>query len=141
MGQLSFLKGNVAEEKNIKYVASERFFNEHGAPEAWEIKCITSAEDEKLRESCTNRVPMPGKRGQFTPELDANLYLGKLAVACTVFPNLNDAELQDSYGVMGADNVLKAMLYPGEYAAYLEEIQRVNKFDITLQDKVDAAKN
>lgn len=29
------------------------------------------------------------------------------------FPDLNDKDLQDSYGVMGADSLLKAMLTPG----------------------------
>lgn len=56
-------------------------------------------------------------------------------------PNLNSAELQDSYGVKGAERLLKRMLTPGEYYAYLEEIQRVNGFDIGLVDKVEDAKN
>lgn len=70
-----------------------------------------------------------------------DLYLGKLAVACTVFPNLNDKELQDSYKVMGADALLKTMLTPGEYAEYLTKIQEVCGFDTTMQDEVDEAKN
>ena len=74
-------------------------------------------------------------------ELLNDLYLGKLAVACTVFPNLNDKELQDSYKVMGADALLKTMLTPGEYAEYLTKIQEVCGFDTTMQDEVDEAKN
>ena len=62
-------------------------------------------------------------------------------VACTVFPNLNDKELQDSYKVMGADALLKTMLTPGEYAEYLTKIQEVCGFDTTMQDEVDEAKN
>lgn len=50
---------------------------------------------------------MPGKRNQYVPETDYNAYLGKLDARCTVFPNLDDAELQNSYGVMGADALLK----------------------------------
>ena len=65
----------------------------------------------------------------------------RLAVACTVFPNLNDKELQDSYKVMGADALLKTMLTPGEYAEYLTKIQEVCGFDTTMQDEVDEAKN
>ena len=62
-------------------------------------------------------------------------------MACTVFPNLNDKELQDSYKVMGADALLKTMLTPGEYAEYLTKIQEVCGFDTTMQDEVDEAKN
>lgn len=67
--------------------------------------------------------------------------MGKLAAACTVFPNLNNAELQSNYGVMGADSLLKAMLLPGEYANYLAKVQEVNGFDIDFDEMVEEAKN
>ena len=69
------------------------------------------------------------------------MYLGKLAVACTVYPNLNDKGLQDSYHVMGAEDLLKTMLTPGEYTDYVAKVQEVCGFDTTLQDEVDEAKN
>ena len=67
--------------------------------------------------------------------------MGKLAARCTVYPNLNDASLQDSYGVMGADALLKKMLTAGEYAEYLMKIQEINGFDVSFEDKVEEAKN
>ena len=142
MGNLSaFLAQNAIQADNIQYIASRRFIGEDGQPMQWDIACITSSEDEALRTGCTKRVPVPGKRGQFTPEIDYNSYLGKLAAKCTVFPNLNDAELQNSYGVMGADALLKAMLTPGEYAQYMAKVQEVNGFDLSFDDKVEEAKN
>ena len=54
---------------------------------------------------------------------------------------MNDAELQNSYGVMGADALLKKMLKPGEYAAYLEKVQEINGFNETFDEKVEEAKN
>ena len=141
MSNLSgFLAQNALPVENIKYVASKRFLDDNGKPLEWEIKCITSEEDEALRKSCTKRIQVPGRRGQFTQETDFNLYIGKLAAKCTVFPNLNDAELQDSYNVMGADALLKTMLSPGEYADYLLKVQEVNGFQ-TLQEDIDEAKN
>lgn len=137
----AFLKQNALPVENVKYVASKRFVDSNGKPIEWEIKCITPEEDEALRKSCTKRVPVPGgRKGQYTLETDFNLYLGKLAAKCTVFPNLNDAELQDSYGVMGDDALLKKMLTPGEYADYLLKVQEVNGFQ-TLQEDIDEAKN
>lgn len=142
MGNLSgFLAQNALKVENVKYVASKRFLDEKGQPIPWEICCITSTEDEALRKACTRRVPVPGKRNQFTQETDYNLYLGKLAAKCTAYPNLDDAELQNSYGVMGADALLKTMLTPGEYADYLTKVQEVNGFEITFEDAVDEAKN
>ncbi len=142
MSNLSaFMAGNAVVEENVKHVASKRFLDENKKPIEWEIKCITSTEDEAIRKACMKRVPVPGKKGQFIPETDVDLYLGKLAVACTVFPNLNDAELQNSYGVMGADALLKRMLKPGEYADYLAKVQEVNGFSVPMDELVDDVKN
>jgi hypothetical protein len=142
MSNLSaFMAQNAVKVDNIKHVVSKRFLDENGKPIEWEICAITSEEDEALRKACTKRVPVPGKRGQFTQETDYNLYLGKLGARCTVFPNLNDAELQNSYGVMGSDALLKKMLIGGEYADYLVKVQEVNGFEVSFQDTVEEAKN
>ncbi len=141
MSLSAFLAENALTVENIKYVVSKRFLDENKNPISWEVKTITSTEDEALRKSCAKRVPVPGKKNQYQREIDYDQYLGKLAVACTVFPNLNDKELQDSYHVMGADALLKTMLTPGEYAEYLVKIQEVCGFDTAMQDEVDEAKN
>ena len=144
----AFMAENAIKVENIKFAPSARFLSKEidsktgeRKPMEWEIKTITSEEDEALRKSCSKKVPISGKRGQYQRETDFDAYLGKLAVACTVFPNLNDAALQDSYKVMGADTLLKTMLTPGEYADYLAKVQEVCGFDTTLQDEVDEAKN
>ncbi|MDD3251919.1 MAG: phage portal protein [Lachnospiraceae bacterium] len=142
MGDLScFLSQNALKADHEKYVASRRFLDGNGKLVEWELCPVGSAEDEVLRRECTKRVPIPGKRGQYTQETDYNQYLGKLAARATVFPNLNDKGLQDSYGVMGADVLLKAMLTAGEYAGYLEKVQQVNGFDMPMDELVDEAKN
>jgi len=142
MSNLSaFLAQNALKAENVKFSASKRFVDENGKPMEWEIKSVTSEEDERIRRDCTKKVQIPGKRGQYTQETDYNKYVGKLAAACTVFPNLNDADLQNSYGVMGDDALLKTMLQPGEYADYLTKVQEVNGFDTTFDELVDEAKN
>lgn len=132
---------NPIKIENVKYVASERFVDENGQPIEWEIGCITSAEDERIRSACTRRRQVPGKRNQFANETDFNEYLGMLAARCTVSPDLNDAALQDGYGAKSADELLKAMLTPGEYAAYLARVQDVNGFDRDFGEAVEQAKN
>lgn len=135
-----FMAGNAEQFESVKYVASKRF-KVKGKPVAWEIKAIPSDLDEAIRKECTKRVPVPGKRGQFNQETDTDKYIGKLCVACTVFPNLNDAELQDSYGVKSPDALLKKLLLPGEYTDYKAKVMEVNGYDMSMEELVDEAKN
>lgn len=136
----AFLAHNAVQDENTKYAASKRFLDD-GKPVEWEIQSVTSEEDEQIRKSCTKKVSVPGKKGQYTQETDFEKYLGLLAAQCVVFPNLNDAELQNSYGVMGADTVLKVMLKPGEYQDLLKKIQEINGFDLGMEELVEEAKN
>lgn len=132
---------NPMKEENCKVVASKRFIDEEGKPIEWELRTISADEDEAIRKSCTKRVPVPGRKGQFTQETDLNKYLGLLAVACTVYPNLNDVELQNGYGVMGADHLLKTMLHAGEYTKYVSRVQELNGYDSSMDELVEEAKN
>ncbi len=142
MSLTAFMAPNAVQDEHIKYVVSARFVDEKTKePIEWEIQCIDSKHDEELRKACTRRVAVPGKRGQFTKETDYDKYVGLLAVECTVFPDLNNVELQNSYGVLCADELLKKMLKPGEYADYLEKIQEINGFNESFEDKVEEAKN
>ena len=135
----AFLRPNVQEVENLRFQASKRFTGEDGAPIQWEIRCISSTEDEELRRASVRRTA--GGRGQSTSETNVSLYLGKLATRCTVYPDLNDQTLQDSYSVMGADNLLRAMLTPGEYADFLREVQKICGFDTPFDQLVEEAKN
>ena len=135
----AFLRGNAAEVENLFFKASGRFTGEDGAALLWELRCVSSTEDEEIRRSSVRRSA--GGRGQPVSETDVSLYLGRLAARCTVFPDLNDKALQDSYSVMGADQLLRAMLTPGEYAEYLRQVQKICGFDLPFDQLVDEAKN
>ena len=86
-------------------------------------------------------MPVKGRAGMYTPDLDTNTYLARLAIACTSFPDLNDKELQDSYDVMGAEDLLNKMLLPGEFTDYMDAVQEINGFDFSMDDVVEEAKN
>ena len=136
-----FMAGSAVQDEYVEYVASKRFKDGKGNPVPWKLKSIDSDLDEAIRKECTKRVPVVGKRGQYNQETDTDKYIGKLCVACTVFPNLNDAELQDSYGVKNADALLKKMLKPGEYTEYKAKVMEVNGYDMSMEELVDEAKN
>ncbi len=76
----------------------------------------------------------------YQPETDINAYMAKLAVRCTIYPDLNNVELQTSYKVMNAEELLRTMLTPGEYQDYLTKVQEVNGFS-SMQELVEEAKN
>lgn len=137
MSLTCFLMENVEIPSHEKIIASPRFKDAKGKPVEWEIKPISSAQDEEIRKECqTYRV----QNGARQKELQIELYLAKLAAACTVYPNLKDKELQDSWKVCGDDNLLKAMLLPGELGQYVLHCQKLCGFDVTFQDEVDTAK-
>mgnify|MGYP002802619721 FL=1 len=129
------------QEQNKKIVVSKRFLDETGKPIEWEVRVLTAEEECAIRKSCMVNVPIVGKKGQYQRELDTNIYTNKIAAACTVYPNLSNAELQNAYGVMGEENLLRRMLTSGEYISYLEKIQDINGFNETLEDLVQEAKN
>ena len=141
MSNLSFfLAGNVEKRANKKVVVSDRFKDDKGTPVEWEIRSISADEDEAIRKSCTRRVPVPGRKNQFTQEFDGNTYLAKLAAKAVVYPDLNDAELQNSYGAMGAEQLIKAMLYKDEFDALTEKLVEASETE-DINDLTEEAKN
>lgn len=137
----AFLAQNAKKIDNVTVAVSDRFVDpETGEPMQWEICCITAAENAALRKACMRTVPAPGKKGQFTQDFDANAYLAKIAVRCTVFPDLNNAELQNSYGVMGAEQLITTMLTPAEFEDFSTKVLQVNGFQ-TGEELVEEAKN
>lgn len=137
----AFLAQNAKKIDNVSFVTSERFVDpETGKPMEWEIGCITAEENVSIRKSCMKTVQVPGRKGQFTQDFDANAYLAKVAARCTIFPNLNDGELQQSYGVYGAEQLLVTMLTPGEFEDYSTKVLEINGFQ-SDDEMVDEAKN
>ena len=135
----AFLRGNAAAVENVLFPVSARFMGADGEPVMWELRCVSSTEDEEIRRGAARRSA--GGRGQSVSETDVSLYLGRLAARCTVFPDLSDKALQDTYSVMGAEHLLRAMLTPREYAEYLRQVQKICGFDVPFDELVDEAKN
>ena len=135
----AFLAQNARKVENRKVAISPRFVDEDGTPMEWELACITASENQKLRKESTRNVPTK-KRGQYTQELDTTAYQLKLVTRCVVFPNLNDADLQASYGAYSADQLISAMLTPGEFDDLVLAIVELNGFT-TEGELVDEAKN
>ncbi len=141
MSNLSaFLHANVEQVENAQFSPSARFKGEDGKPVKWEIGCITADEYARIRSSCIRQVQVPGKKNQVTAQLDTYTFQAKICAACTVFPPLNDAKLQDDWGVKTPEALLGKMLIGGEFDDYVTKVFRVNGFK-SEPDLVDDAKN
>lgn len=138
-GLNAFLSQNAVKVENEKHIISERFLDEDEKSIPWEIRAIDENLNESIRDSC--KIKERDKRTRtVTERTNHELYLAKLVVECVVYPNLKDAQLQESYGVLGAESLVKKMLTSGEYNKLLEVVQEVNGFD-TDDDLVEEAKN
>ena len=143
MSDLSrFLKANKIKRENTTFEATKSLVDAKGNPLPWTIKPLTTKENDAIRDECMIEVPVKGKPNMFRPKLDTSKYIGKMICACVVEPNLYDKDLQDSYGVMSPDDLLKEMIDdPGEYQEFATFVQNFNGFNTTLEDKVEEAKN
>lgn len=135
-GLSAFLKQNKKNEtESVKFVASKNFVDAKGNPIEWEIKALSSKKAEEIRTLCNKVV---GNK----VITDNALWQRSMAAACTVYPNLNDAELQDSYGVMNpADLIVEMLDNDAEYQAYCNKCSEVCGYTKKDSDLVLEVKN
>lgn len=141
MSNLSvFLKKNKRVRENIFYAASADFVDEQGKAVLWELRPVTTMENERIREVCTREER--DRRGGMQRRVDTAAYMARLAAAAVVQPNLYDAALQDSYGVKTPEELLRVMIdNAGEYAALLEKVSAISGFDHSPAEEIEEAKN
>ena len=113
-GCLKRFFAEAAERPEVSIVVSERFLDDDGQPVAWQLQPVTAEDMQRLFAA-----------GRGDGVAGGGMLLRLLAQA-VVYPDLQDAALQDSYGVMGAEELLLRMLSPGEYRVLLEAFERQN---------------
>lgn len=136
-GLNAFFKKNKKEKEIVKYAATKDFVDEKGTVIEWEIRPLKSKEADKIRNECTT-IEAKGKR----VSVDNGKFNRMVATVCTVFPNLNDPELQDSYSVLGAEELIQEMLdNDGEYQAYCKKILEISGYEMDDNELIEEAKN
>ena len=136
----AFMRQNVAQIENHFITPSPRFVDDTGEVMKWEVCCISADEYAKIRSGCIRQVAVPGKKNQFTQQLDTYAFQAKIAARCTVFPDLNNAELQNSWGVATPHELIGKMLIGGEFDDYVTEVFQLNGFK-SEDEQVAEAKN
>ena len=117
-----FFKSNAKSLPDVKVVVSERFLNEDGSPIEWVLHPISTKKVEEITKRNTKTTLKNGKKETQVNEENLN---AELLEAVVLYPSLNDAELQDSYGVSSANELLSVMLYPGETQVLTNALQEV----------------
>ena len=105
---------NPVQAENKEVIVSERF-RENGKTVPFVIRPITQQENETLMKKHRSVDKKSG-----VEQFNRISYNRELTAMAVVEPDLNNAELQKRYGVLGADKVLSAMLYVGEYGTLME---------------------
>jgi hypothetical protein len=131
-----FFKSNAKSLPDVKVVVSERFTNEDGTPIEWVLHPISTKRVEEITKRNTKTTIKNGKKESVVNEENLN---AELLEAVVLYPSLNDAELQDSYGVSSANELLSVMLYPGETQVLTNALQEV--MSGTKANDIDELKN
>ena len=131
-----FFKSNAKSLPDVKVVVSERFTNEDGTPIEWVLHPISTKRVEEITKRNTKTTIKNGKKESIVNEENLN---AELLEAVVLYPSLNDAELQDSYGVSSANELLSVMLYPGETQVLTNALQEVMAG--TKANDIDELKN
>ena len=132
----AFLKQNKKQEGTVKIAASKSFVDDGGKIMEWEVRPLKSKEAAAIRK-LTNKM---GKGGKMI--IDNDTFNRMAAAKATVFPDLTDKELQDSYGVMCAEDLIVEMLdKDGEFQEYVKHVMDVSGYNITDTELVAEAKN
>ncbi len=137
-----FMKENKIVKENTTYPVTKSLLDENGEPLLWTIQPLSTKKVEEIREACTFDVPVRGKNGVFRPKVNTSKFSTSLICASVIEPNLNDEELQNSYGVMSAEDLLKEMVSSsGEYNKFMQFISKFNELgEDDFEDKVKHAK-
>jgi len=138
MNLKGFLKENAEVVQNQKVAISDRFKDENGKPLLFEIRPLTEKETDVIRKKSMKKTK--SKKG-YRDEMDNSLFVSKMITESVVFPDFKSEELQNSYGVVGAEALAETMLTVGEYANLVLKVQEVCGMDEDLDELVEEAKN
>ncbi|SFC63507.1 phage tail assembly chaperone [Clostridium uliginosum] len=120
---------------------TEREITLGGKKKIMKFKPISADLGDKLRKK--NRK-IKFVKGQRIIETDQDRYISDLIIETTTCPDLKNSELQSSWAVMGAEQLLSAMkskMKDGEFSDWSTIVSEVNGYDKSVNELVEEAKN
>ena len=113
MGQEHFYRENRKDRAEKEIILTERLTND-GGQMLFRIRPMSQWENEDIWRRCGE---------------DEKRYEGMVLAESVVFPDLKDAALQNSYGVVGAERLLMKLLMAGEYDCLKKAVEEINGGD------------
>ena len=110
MGQECFYRENRKDREEREVLLTDRLAKD-GGQMLFRIRPMSQRENESIWKRCSE---------------DEKRYEGAVLAESVVFPDLKDAELQNSYGVVGAERLLKKLLLAGEYDRLRMAAEEIN---------------
>lgn len=137
-----FMKSNKVAKANVRHAPTQSLLDEKGNPVEFEFRHLTSKEVDDIRDDCSYEVPIKGKGGVYRQKVNTRKFNNKIITASIVVPDLRDSELQNSYGVSTPEDLLYALVDdPGEHADLLNYVSKLQGFNVSLEEKIEEAKN
>lgn len=128
-----FFKENVAAVETVKYVATERIKNKEGKPVEWELRAVSQTENEEIKKKCV--TTKTDDRGRRFKDFDDDKYAANLLVKSIVYPDLQNRQLQDTWGIRDPSSLLREMLTAGEFTLLQDQALLVSGFRLPSQDQ------
>lgn len=113
MGQECFYRENRKDRQEWEVILSDRLAKD-GGQMLWRIRPMSQRENEDIWRRCGE---------------DEKRYEGAVLAESVVFPDLKNAALQNSYGVVGAERLLARLLLAGEYDRLRMAVEEINGGD------------
>ena len=110
MGQECFYRENRRDRGEKEILLTERLAAD-GGQMLWRIRPMSQRENEEIWKRCGE---------------DEKRYEGAVLAESVVFPDLKEAALQNSYGVIGAERLLAKLLLAGEYDRLRRAVEEIN---------------
>ncbi|VUZ28536.1 Uncharacterised protein [Acetobacterium wieringae] len=135
----AFMVKNRAVKEPTKYPASADFVDENGEPMEWVLRPVPPEKNDQLVGD--SMIADFDAKGNPIMKFKESLYRKNLIVESVIFPNLNNAELQDFYKVKEPGDLVNAMLNINEYKQLVDKIQEINGFKVNIDKKAKEVKN
>lgn len=113
MGQECFYRENRKDRQEREVILSDRLAKD-GGQMLWRIRPMSQRDNEDIWRRCGE---------------DEKRYEGAVLAESVVFPDLKNAALQNSYGVVGAERLLARLLLAGEYDRLRMAVEEINGGD------------
>lgn len=119
-----FFKDKNVKNEIRKVKISDRFKDKDGNVVEFEIQPLNPVLYTKLKDNNT-KITI-AKDGNGYPKMDTVAITKELLSKCVIYPNLNDTELQNSYGVMGALDLATELLTTVEFNTLVEFLWKIH---------------